>query len=221
METPQEPPPPQHDLSQNGVPTLESLSEESPQNHQIDSSRMMDMPEVVQTSSNLPVAAEASPTSAQSLTPSLPQEQTSGVISDAARRECLEVVASAVVDNFSTGKFCDITLSCGGVGAQSIRCHRLVIAAAIPKLSWIMELPEAEREEEQSRLLMLPGFEFEQLERLVRGIYEGFRASSGGAEYKLEIEDDLAKVLMCDGWTKGKAAAEEEEVRNLHTVFDG
>ena len=31
----------------------------------------------------------------------------------------------------------------------------------------------------------------------------------------------LAKVLMCDGWTKGKAAAEEEEVRNLHTVFDG
>ena len=53
------------------------------------------------------------------------------------------------------------------------------------------------------------------LERLVRGIYEGFRTTSGGGEYKLEMGDDLAQVLMCDGWAKGKAAAEEEEVGNV------
>lgn len=206
--------PPPHALSQNGGPPLESLPEQSAQNHQVDRSRMMDMTEAVQTSCDLPVAVEASPTSAQSSTLSLPQRPTSGVITDAARRECLDGVASAIADNFSTGKFCDITLSCGGVGAPSIRCHRLVIAAAIPNLGWIMELPEAEREEEQLRHIMLPGFEFEQLERLVRGIYQGFTSTSGGREYKLEIEDDLATVLMCDGWAKGKAAAEEEEVRN-------
>ena len=213
MEIPQEPPP-QLDLIQNGGPTSESPPEQSVQNHQIGSSRMMDLTEAVQTSSDLPIAEEAFPTSVESLSPSLPQQPTSGVITAAARRECLDGIASAFADNFKTGKFCDITLSCGGVGAPSIRCHRLVIAAAIPNLSWIMELPEAEREEEQLRHLMLPGFEYEQLERLVRGIYEGFGASSGGGEYQLEIEDDLARVLMCDGWAKGKAAAEEEEVRN-------
>ena len=67
-------------------------------------------------------------------------------------------------------------------GDRSVRCHRLVLAAAIPDLGWIMELPEAEGEEEQLRHLMLPGFEFAQLERLVRGIYAGFSLPSGGRQ---------------------------------------
>ena len=216
MEVPQEPHL-QHGLGQNGVPAMESLPEQSPLNRLIDPTQAMEVTEAytVPTSSMLPVAAEVPPTQAESLTPSLPPKLKTGVISDAARDECLDGLASAILDNFSSGKFCDIALSCGGGTAPSIRCHRLVLAAAIPNLSWIMGLPEAEREEEQLRHIMLPGFEFEQLERLVRGIYEGFRTTSGGGEYKLEVEDDLAQVLMCDGWAKGKAAAEEEEVGNV------
>ena len=114
-----------------------------------------------------------------------------------ARSACLSALCSSLADDFDTGQYADVSLVSGD-GTERVSCHRIVLAAAIPSLRWILETPIEDADDH--RQIVLPDFDFERVRSAVRLIYDGFR---GRGSHAVELGEELSRAFSANGgWKK-------------------
>ena len=126
--------------------------------------------------------------------------------------ELAQSFALSVADFRRSGAFCDLEILCEH--AKSVRCHRIVAAAASPVLRSALKSVENEFIcEDGIARINLPDFSAETVGAYVSAIYDALSGASSG----LEFCDDVAPALQELALFLAKEAPSQSERKDLQT----